>query len=39
MYAPFADAADKGGYYHPSVKKDLHIAEELVEAVELLMGW
>lgn len=39
VYAPFADASDKGGHYHPSVKKDQHMADELVDVVKAATGW
>ena len=33
-YAPFDGADDLGGHHHPSVKKDLEMAKELVTAIK-----
>jgi len=33
-FSPFAGPEDKGGHYHPSVKKDREMARELVAAIE-----
>ncbi|CAA6678674.1 Unannotated [Lentimonas sp. CC4] len=38
-YAPFAGPADKGGHYHPSVKKHKSMAAELVAEIERLAEW
>jgi hypothetical protein len=35
-YSPFEGEDDKGGHYHPSVKKNIKMATRLVEAIHVL---